>query len=428
MNGDNAVVCKAQFLNLPCAAKYVHRKLTESSTWQMQKFLRGCKIVKSLQHPNVVTILGTYHDNNVVAPILLMELMTQSLKEFLDRARSSPPQYIQFDFCYDIAQGMDYLHAKKIIHGDLTATNVLVQEGRAKICGVMSLQYNAPDAELEQCPGTPECLPLQAVTSSDYDEKIDCFSFGVLAIHIATRETPKPRPLALQSNKTLSETERYERSLKKLKTPMHPLYQIITECLSDEPEKCPSAAELCRQLSEIKNSTDYRISKKDDQASSQALCLQIKEMQKEIDKEASENEALRNELEEQQTELQQQKELMHHHQQAQEGLQRDIEGKENLIAMLNHSNDDLEDKARAAGEMLEKTKKEVEEYKCKLEDMEKYHTQLKGVKAILQKEREKTETMEGKIKELESAKADYKQKLLESDRNYARLLSQQDGD
>ena len=421
MNGDNAVVCKAQFLHLPCAAKYVHRKLTESSTWQMTKFLRGCKILERCRHPNIVAFLGTYHDDSQVAPILLMELMDQSLKEFLDRARLPVPQYLQFDFCNDIAQGMDYLHAKKIIHGDLTATNVLVQGGRAKICGVMSLQHNVPGAELEQCPGASECLPLQVLTSSDYDEKIDCFSFGVLTIHIATQQTPRPRPLALQSNKTTSEVERYKSSLEMVND-MHPLRQIIIECLSNEPDKRPSAAKLCSQLSEMKSSSDHRNSLKTNQISSEVLSLQIKQMQEENDRKSEE---LRNEL-------QQQREEVMQHQQAQEKLKKAIEEKQNMITMLTLSNkdldkkaDDFEKKAEAASEKLAKTRKEVEEYKRQFEDN---CTEMKNVKTNLKKEREKIETMESKIRELKSAKDDYKEKFEESDRNYARLLSQQDGD
>ena len=427
MNGDNAVVCKAEFLHLPCAAKYVHQKLRESSTWQMTKFLRGCKILEKCRHPNIIPFLGMYYDDTQVAPILLMELMDQSLKDFLDRARLPVPRYLQFDFCNDIAQGMDYLHAKKIIHGDLTATNVLVQGGRAKICGVISLQHNVPGAELEQCPGTSECLPLQVLTSSDYDEKIDCFSFGVLTIHIATRQTPRPRPLALQSNKTISETERYKSSLEMVND-THPLRQIIIECLSNEPDKRPSAAKLCSQLSEMKSSSDHRNSLKTDQICSEVLSLKIKQMRKEIDKETSKSEELRKELEEKETESQQQREEVIQHQQAQGKLQKAIEDKQNTIAMLTLSNEDLDKKAEAASEKLAKTRKEVEEYKRQLEDTRKYRTELKDVKESLQKEREKTETMESKIKELKSAKDDYKEKFEESDRNFARLLSQQDRD
>ena len=234
--------------------------------------------------------------------------------------------------------------------------------------------------------------------------------------------------MALQSNKTMSETERYKSSLEMVND-THPLRQIIIECLSNEPDKRPSAAKLCSQLSEMRRSSDYRTSYKTDQICSEVLSVEIKQMQKEIDGETSKNEELRNELEDKETELQQQREEVIQHQQVQGKLQKAIEEKKTTNTMLTLSNQDLDKKAEAASEKLQKTNKEVEGYKRQLKDMRKYHhTELKDVEENLQKEREKTVTMESKIKELESAKADYKQKFEESDRNYARLLSQQDRD
>jgi serine/threonine protein kinase len=125
MNGDSAVVCKAQFLNLPCAAKYIHPKLVESSWWQAENFKKGCKILQDCRHPNIVTFLGIYSDLMLKQPILFMELMDKSLK-FLDEMKVVP-LHLQVDICIDVAQGLEYLHAKNIIHGNLTATNVLVK-------------------------------------------------------------------------------------------------------------------------------------------------------------------------------------------------------------------------------------------------------------------------------------------------------------
>ena len=178
MNGDSAVVCKAQFLNLPCAAKYIHHKLVETSSWQMEMFNEVCKILQSCRHPNIVTTLGIHSDNRLKQPILLMELMDQSLKELLDHRKLDLPLYFQLDICSDVAQGLDYLHAKDIIHGNLTSANVLVKGGRAKIGGLMPLQVITPDGELSLCPGAPESMPRCSFSCADYDEAIDCFSFG----------------------------------------------------------------------------------------------------------------------------------------------------------------------------------------------------------------------------------------------------------
>ena len=439
VNGDNAVVCKAEFFHLPCVAKYVHPKLTESSSWQLETFQKGCKILESCRHPNVVTVLGMFHDENLPVPVLLMELMEQSLKEFLDRAKISVPLHTQLDICYDIVQGLEYIHSKDYIHGDLTATNVLLQGNRAKICGLMSLQHNSIDAELSLCPGAPECLPRRSFSVSDYDEAIDCFSFGVLAIHIATRQIPKPPAQAVQAN-NITEVERYSSSLRTMRlVPKHPLHSIIIQCLNDEANRRPSAAKLCVLISEMKTSTGYRNNFESEHLSTELVSLQIKHMQKAACERDKENETLRAHLQE---EIQQKETNFQEHiqnlQGRAEGAEKELhevrdsknrleEEMSNRIEIIACRNSDLEEKIKAAETETKKSKRDSESME------HSYHAKLKDVTAEknsvcknLMKDRETLGTMENKIRELEAEKAHVKRQLEESDTNYAKLIWDRD--
>ena len=287
MNGDSAVVCKAQFLTLPCAAKYIHPKLVESSLWQVEHFKKGCKIIKDWLHPNIVSFLssGTYSDPKLKQPILFMELMDQSLKKFLDEMKVVR-LHLQLDICNDVAHGLEYLHAKNIIHGNLTATNVLVKGGRAKIGGsVMTLQLNRSDEQHSLCPGTPCVLPCRSFSCADYDEAIDCFSFGVLGIYIATKEPPTLHTRASES----IEAKRYEESLEKLEAKEHPLYPLIIKCLNDVDSRRPSATKLCQELASMIMTSDYRSSKSEKDISTDLLFERVQEL-------SEENDALKREL------------------------------------------------------------------------------------------------------------------------------------
>ena len=167
------------------------------------------------------------------------------------------PLHLQVDICIDVAQGLEYLHAKNIIHGNLTATNVLVKGGRAKIGGsVMTLQLNRSDEQHSLCPGTPGVLPRRSFSCADYDEAIDCFSFGVLGIHIATNEPPT---LRMRESESI-EMKRYEESLEKLKGKEHPLCSLIIKCLNDVDSQRPSATKLCQELASMIKTSDYRSS------------------------------------------------------------------------------------------------------------------------------------------------------------------------
>ena len=396
MNGDSTVICKAHFLTLPCAAKYVHQKLAKSSPWQLENFKKGCQILKACRHPNIVTYLGIHSDNRLGRPILLMELMDQSLRQLMDHSKVDLPLYLQLDLCSDVAHGLEYLHAKDIIHGNLTATNVLVKEGRAKICGAMSLQLRTTNGELSLCPGAPGSMPRRSFSHSDYDEAIDCFSFGVLGIHIATRELPKPRT---QLHDECSEVERYEESLDKVPKG-HLLLPLILKCLNDEGYQRPSAAKLCEELLDMIKTSAYRNSQAAEHISTELVSLQIEYMQDRLHEKTAENTALQKELKCRQAEL--------------NTANRETESLKNRVALRNA---DLEAETR---ELEEKATRELDEIKKQKEEAV---SEKDRMCKDLWTEKDKTESVHNKLKELEKERDGYKTKLEDSDRAYAEYLS-----
>ena len=398
MNGDSTVVCKAHYLNLPCAAKYVHQKLAELSTWQLENFKKGCQILKACRHPNIVTYLGIHSDNRLGRPILLMELMDQSLRQLMDHSKVNLPLYLQLDLSSDVARGLEYLHAKDIIHGNLTATNVLVKEGRAKICGAMSLQLRTTNGELSLCPGAPGSMPRQSFSHSDYDEAIDCFSFGVLGIHVATRELPKPRT---QLHDECSEVERYEESLHKVPKG-HLLLPLILKCLNDEGHQRPSAAKLCEKLLDMIKTSAYRNSQAAEHISTELVSLQIEYMQDRLHEKTAENTVLQKCR---QAEL--------------NTANRETESLKNRVEVVALRNADLEadrrkleEKASAATRELDEIKKQQAEAVSEKDRMRK----------DLWTEKDTTQTMHNKIKDLEKERDTYKTQLEASDRQHAEYL------
>ena len=404
MRGDNSVIVKASYLSLPCAAKYIHPKLTESSTWQVEAFEKGCRLMRNLHHPNIVTHLGVHRDHSIVGPILLLELMALSLKEFLEKKQNASllPLHTQLDLCSDVAHGLEYLHAKDIIHGNLTATNVLVKEGRAKICGTTSLQLNKLDGELSLGSGAAVSLPRRSFSSAIYDEHVDCFSFGVLAMHIITRQMPRPLTKVLEpDNGCISETLRYAASLKQVDC-KHPMHQLIVECLHDVPFQRPAATKLCKELSEMKKSSNYKNSKTSDLLAKSLVYLHNQSLKEKVHEKAEENKTLNEQLERAQGELQQREEEVQKAEEERSKAKVDWENMQNTITRLRLQNEDLEEKVAAAS-------KEVDDKKT-----------------ALSKSADANKAMLAKIRELQHEKVDYKDKFEESDRNYARLLSEQD--
>ena len=89
-----------------------------------------------------------------------------------------------------------FLHSNRIIHRNLSSNNVLmIGDVRAKVTdfGMARLGILNPQLTLTLCPGADVYMPPEAVKDKPvYTEKIDCFSFGVIAVQIMTRLFPQP--------------------------------------------------------------------------------------------------------------------------------------------------------------------------------------------------------------------------------------------
>ena len=278
--GSYGAVYKAMCDDLPCAAKILHPTLFQftapGTTSVMRKFEQECRLLSAIQHPHIVQYLGTYHDPESKLPVLLMELMDESLTQFLKQSNEPLPYHTEVNLCHDIALALSYLHSNGIVHRDLSSNNVLLIAGsRAKVTdfGMVKLHnVNHSIAHLTPltlCPGTLAYMSPEALGEPPmYTNKLDSFSLGVLCVQIMTRQFPDPgdRFQIMEINDPripsgrvkvdIPEIER-RRSHVDLIDPAHPLLPIAFNCLKDRDRERPSCHELCSQLSTLKASPKY---------------------------------------------------------------------------------------------------------------------------------------------------------------------------
>ena len=278
--GSYGAVCKALCDDLPCAAKILHPTLFQftapGTTSVMRKFEQECRLLSAIKHPYIVQYLGTYTDNETGLPVLLMELMDESLTRFLERSDKPLPFHTEVNLCNDIVLALSYLHSNGIVHRDLSSNNVLLIAGsRAKVTdfGMVKLydiNRNAPQlTPLTLCPGTVAYMSPEALRDRpDYTEKLDSFSFGVLCVQIMTRQFPNPgdRFNIIEINDPRAPSGRVQvevpeierrRSQIDLIDPAHPLLPVALDCLKDNDQERPSCHELCDCLSTLKALSQY---------------------------------------------------------------------------------------------------------------------------------------------------------------------------
>ena len=273
--GSYGAVCKAKCDQLICAAKLLHHSEVQATDREpFSHFEQECQAMSRIKHPNIIQYLGTYCDPETNAPVLLMELMDESLTHFLESSPGDIPYHIKVNLSQDIAQALAFLHANGIIHRDLSSNNVLLIAGsRAKVTdfGMSRLIDKIHLGTMTLCPGTPVYMSPEALDEPPmYTEKLDIFSFGVLLVQAVTKLSPEPSnqfenqklPKSRYSRQMIEarvpvpEVERRQAHIS-LIDPTHPLLPIALECLKDEAVERPSSQQLCQSLDALKLTKEY---------------------------------------------------------------------------------------------------------------------------------------------------------------------------
>ena len=285
--GSYGAVCKAKCDDLLCAAKIIHPTLFDPTALHqiaphrehrlpIRRFQLECDFLSTVRHPNIVQYLGTHQDPETRLPVLLMELMDDSLTHFLESSPQPIPYHIQVNVCHDITLALSFLHSNNIVHRDLSSNNVLMRGNvLAKVTdfGMARLGDINPQATRftnTMCPGTDVYMPPEAVQDKPvYTEKIDCFSFGVITVQIVTRQFPNPGdrlqevpfkhpglPAGTVCIRVL-EVNRRQTHISEI-PPNHPLLPIALDCLKDKDGERPSAHQLCERVGGLKKMSDYR--------------------------------------------------------------------------------------------------------------------------------------------------------------------------
>ena len=246
----------------PVAVKKIHDILVDAAREYRQtleriveEFRRECDLLKAAKHPNVVEFVGVFNQGEgEESALLVMELMDQTLEQFLQDNRGTLSLEKQIDICLQVASGLLFLHQHnpQILHRDLTAKNVLMNKDGsiAKISDFGQAKFRPTSVEYltTRQPGTILYMPPEALVDKPrFTDKGDVFSLGVLLLQIATQERPS---VGLVIVKGQPEVERRAADLAKLSED-HPLRAIILQCLQDNPAERSSCREVLRSCREV---------------------------------------------------------------------------------------------------------------------------------------------------------------------------------
>nr|XP_054097829.1 RAF proto-oncogene serine/threonine-protein kinase-like [Callithrix jacchus] len=170
-------------------------KVVDSTPEQFQAFRNEVAVFHKTQHVNILLFMGYMTKDNLA--IVTQWCEGSSLYKHLHVQETKFQMFQLIDIARQTAQGMDYLHAKNIIHRDMKSNNVFLHEGLTVKIGDFGLatvkSHWSGSQQVEQPTGSvlwmaPEVIRMQ--DDNPFSFQSDIYSYGIVLSELMTGELP----------------------------------------------------------------------------------------------------------------------------------------------------------------------------------------------------------------------------------------------
>lgn len=170
-------------------------KVTNPTPEQLQAFRNEVAVLRKTRHVNILLFMGYMTKDNLA--IVTQWCEGSSLYKHLHVQETNFQMFQLIDIARQTAQGMDYLHAKNIIHRDMKSNNIFLHEGLTVKIGDFGLATVkarwSGSQQVEQPSGSilwmaPEVIRMQ--DNNPYSFQSDVYSYGIVLFELMTGELP----------------------------------------------------------------------------------------------------------------------------------------------------------------------------------------------------------------------------------------------
>ncbi|KAG8992850.1 hypothetical protein FRB93_002172 [Tulasnella sp. JGI-2019a] len=217
------------------------------------RLIREVKIWAQLDHPKILKFIGFYLSPNMDEALIICPWEPRgSINKYI--IDTKPDVLKRLSLLSDVTEGLAYLHASKVCHGDIKGDNVLVNHrdqallcdfGLAKIEGVKKSALTTSTGfkgSVRWC--SPELFDDKPRTKAS-----DMWAFGCLVVEVIYESIPYPQA---QSNNTVvsrvAKGELPAQSKNLRQQSGMDLWDLLDECWQSEPLKRPSAEKCGNSL------------------------------------------------------------------------------------------------------------------------------------------------------------------------------------
>jgi serine/threonine protein kinase len=125
--GSYGDIYAGKYLGAPVAIKALRLHSDERQSRILEDFLKELSVLRKLRHKHVVHLIGA--SAGPPACVLVTEFCSGgALSGYLRRNRPVLPHAEQLRLALHVARGMDYLHRCGVVHRDLKAANLLLDD------------------------------------------------------------------------------------------------------------------------------------------------------------------------------------------------------------------------------------------------------------------------------------------------------------
>lgn len=167
------------------------KKISRGSKQGRKEYITEVKIISRLRHRNLVQLMGWCHDKGEF--LLVYEFMPHgSLDSHLFGRRTPLAWAMRYKIALGLASALLYLHEEWeqcVVHRDIKSSNVMLDSNfNVKLgdFGLARLMDHELGAQTTGLVGTLGYLAPEYISTSRASKESDVFSFGVVALEIAT--------------------------------------------------------------------------------------------------------------------------------------------------------------------------------------------------------------------------------------------------
>jgi len=221
----------------------------------------------NLKHPNILPFHGIVYDYSFLPAMVCTYCDAGNVLEYIQE--SKPSEQRKLDLVYDVIKGLAHLHSVDIIHGDLRAANVLVDEHGNAVLADYGLTFIIDSSEFTTTKiagparwTAPEILDSpddEEVSEAHYSTKSDVFAFAMTFIEIITGQPPFQR-IKNDSAVIFKILGEKRPEIPDVIKERADVVDILGRCWAHEPSERPEASDVQRALKSAFASSDTRSS------------------------------------------------------------------------------------------------------------------------------------------------------------------------